>query len=962
MEGRLLLAKPTLLAGAAATVLLLATADAAADPSAGAAPSYVLNLSGGDDRLVPLGGPVTPAFGTVNPFYGNINPFFGNVQPFWGDIQPFWGPINPFYGNIQPFWGDLNPFYGNINPFWGTVQPFWGDIAPFWGNINPFWGSLQPFDATNGDQYSQLQGMLQDFYNRSETAWAARISQMTGKNFYDGFAKSIFQKYGIDLNAPSSLSGMSAEKRARFFTDWYDGLMQFSGQDQVDHWMATVNWAPSLTQDQGRGADAVIGLLDARITGDSDLVNNIEYAGGYNTTGNDHGAAVASLIFSEHDGKGVMGIAPGAHVVAYNPFDATNTASWQDVRNGVVALSQRGADVINVSLGVPGWTFHQGMADIISDPALYDKIKNVVFVTAAGNDGVKQTADINWNSWLSDDNLVIVGSVGLDETISSFSNTPGEACIKVYGSCQDKDKLKYHFLVAPGEMILVSDNHGGVTRMSGTSFAAPLVSGALTLLYDRWPWLQEKPKDSVQILFQTAKDLGAPGVDGVYGWGLLDVEASQSPLSFDNLLIFQGYNQISPSSLKSMALSPTKRGSWQASGASLYAFEYIGSTFRDFAIPLSSVLYGQNLNRNGRNERFQRHMYQRLIDWANGASFADIQSTSVQGGEIAGWSLGFTSTAPDPTSDSYDPEMPFLMGYDFHNAASGVGLHFGFGNGATALFAKPGFGFYSDYDAAEGGVNPILGFASGDDYAGVSYDLFDHTTLTFGYSRYKDNQNGTDPVTGSLTQYLPGIAAYEASALVVDVNVAATDRLTMNANYTQLNEATGLLGVQGMGALSLAGGAKTDALTFGAEYKLDGAWSLAFSATAARTRPGEFDDSGLAVSGEGITSSAFEVALYKQGVFDKTDAMRFALTQPLHIESGGLEYTSMQVIDRDTGELGPVTDKWNLSNGERQIVAEVLYATPVLEGAGEVSFTVKANLTGGDDEGVTIGSRFAVKW
>src|SRR5262249_37582571 len=153
----------------------------------------------------------------------------------------------------------------------------------------------------------------------------------------------------------------------------YDGLMEFSGQDHVDHWMATVNWAPSLTQDQGRGADAVIGLLDARITGDSDLVNNIEYAGGYNTTGNDHGAAVASLIFAEHDGKGVMGIAPGAHVVAYNPFDSTNTASWQDVRNGIVALSQRGADVINVSLGVPGWTLHQGMVDILSDPSLYNQ-------------------------------------------------------------------------------------------------------------------------------------------------------------------------------------------------------------------------------------------------------------------------------------------------------------------------------------------------------------------------------------------------------------------------------------------------------------------------------------------------------------------------------------------------------------------------------------------------------------
>jgi hypothetical protein len=101
-------------------------------------------------------------------------------------------------------------------------------------------------------------------------------------------------------------------------------------------------------------------------------------------------------------------------------------------------------------------------------------------------------------------------------------------------------------------------------------------------------------------------------------------------------------------------------------------------------------------------------------------------------------------------------------------------------------------------------------------------------------------------------------------------------------------------------------------------------------------------------------------------VFDKTDGIRFSLTQPLHIESGGLDYTSWQVVNRDTGELGPVTDKWDLSTGERPLVAEVLYATPVLDGAGELSLTAKLTLAGtndGEEEGaIAIGSRFAVKW
>ena len=64
------------------------------------------------------------------------------------------------------------------------------------------------------------------------------------------------------------------------------------------------------------------------------------------------------------------------------------------------------------------------------------------------------------------------------------------------------------FIVAPGELILVSDGKGGVTRMSGTSFSAPLVAGAIALIHDRWPWLKKYPRDVAKILLESATDLG----------------------------------------------------------------------------------------------------------------------------------------------------------------------------------------------------------------------------------------------------------------------------------------------------------------------------------------------------------------------------------------------------------------------------------------------------------------------
>ncbi len=260
---------------------------------------------------------------------------------------------------------------------------------------------------------------------------------------------------------------------------------------------------------------------------------------------NDHGAAVASLIAAAHDGQGVMGIAPNAEVHLYNPFDASGTASWTDVATGIAALYDSGAHVVNASLGVPGTVVSNEWVNILKRLAAQQPQGRPPSSSskAAGNEGVTQTQNVPWLLGLeAPNNLLVVGSVGPTGTISPFSNTPGEACFTLLGLCAEQNKLKYRFLVAPGELLLVADNNGGVTRMSGTSFAAPLVTGAISLMQDRWPWLQQHADETVQIILQSATDLGAPGVDPVYGWGELNIEASQSPLDFNNLVVYQPYS------------------------------------------------------------------------------------------------------------------------------------------------------------------------------------------------------------------------------------------------------------------------------------------------------------------------------------------------------------------------------------------------------------------------------------
>jgi subtilisin family serine protease len=225
-----------------------------------------------------------------------------------------------------------------------------------------------------------------------------------------------------------------------------------------------------------------------------------------------------------------------------------------------------------------------------------------------------------------------VGSIGPSGHISSFSNWPGQACILVNGGCQEQNKLKYRFLVAPGELILVEDNHSATTRMTGTSFAAPLVSGTVALLQTRWPWLVKYADETVQIVLQSATDLGKPGVDAAYGWGLLNVEAAMSPLDFNNIGVFTPYKfdgkavandrtqpNWTPAALKAALQDPNQLATWEQQKAFLVAYENVGMTYRDFLIPLSSQLVGKSQNLNGANRPFQSYIYQRLLDWAKNA-------------------------------------------------------------------------------------------------------------------------------------------------------------------------------------------------------------------------------------------------------------------------------------------------------------------------------------------------------
>jgi hypothetical protein len=957
-----------LLATSASTILAMA---ALAAPTATAqtspAPATVTTTTT-DAPPAPAGGPVEPVWGDIDAFWGDIDAFWGDIDAFEGDVNPFWGDIDAFWGDIDAFWGDIDAFGGGVAPLWGDIDAFWGDIdafgggvAPLWGDIDAFWGDIDAFGSDADD--SAHQGLKESFnllVERSASFWGDAVTAQTGKSFWDGFAAGVFEKHGIDLNDPATFNGFSGVDRTRFFFDWYDGLMEFSGRDHADWWMRATNWTPGLTRSAKAGAGTTIGLLDFTVTGSelTDNINSFQLAGidlvykGYNNPMLTHGEAVASLIASPHDGRGVMGLAPDAKIAAFNPFDSTGTASWDDIAKGIVTVNLQGASVVNLSLGVPGYALHPDWKALYSRFSVSALKTNTVFVHAAGNEGVTQTANIDWN-FATDPVMLVVGSVGPSAQISSFSNTPGTVCLLNKGVCTQQNLLMNRFIVAPGEWILVSDGQGGVTRRSGTSFAAPQVSGALALLQGRWSWLKQKPRETADIILMSARDLGAPGVDPVYGRGLLDITASQSPLNYGKLYQNTTNNKGVVSKTPVTLANPSQAGMlFATSGSTLIAFEDIGTTYRDFSVPLSAILQPAPVAKTTS-----------LV--TKTTSKMKTTSKTFADGQVAnpfGWDLNMTLAERPVGEYDLDSQLPFASNFSM-TSKTGVTMNFGDGLGAQALSRRTELAA-DRFDPQLGGVNPLLGLASGGAFASLDVPVLGTARLAFGATSRTAEAMYFDPVTGE-ERYLDNtLAPYKASAAHMLLTQPVSQQLSLNVGYTFLQESDGLLGIQSTNPLAFADGAKTDAATVGLTWAASDRLTFRGSATLGRTRGQSTDAQMLAVHGDGIVTSAFEAAFDVDSVFARGDRARFALVQPMHVERGGLDLTNDEVIDRETGELGSVTRFVGVGGNARRLALETSYATPVFEGQGEVSGFVRAEATtasGARGEVVNmVGGRFSV--
>ncbi|SDN86609.1 S8 family peptidase [Alkalicoccus daliensis] len=234
--------------------------------------------------------------------------------------------------------------------------------------------------------------------------------------------------------------------------------------------------APFFWEESNKGAGQVIAVIDTGCESyHPDLVEQIidgknftdDYGGDEANfeDNNGHGTHVAGTIAAAENGSGVVGVAPEAQLLILKALDGQGGGDMLNVIDAVHhAINWRGYNgervrVISMSLGGP--------QDI---PELHAAIKRAVandisVVCAAGNEG-DGNIDTDEHAYPGAYNEVIqVGAVNFQGQLTQFTNT--------------NDELD---LMAPGEHILSTYLEGGYSELSGTSMAAPHVSGALALV------------------------------------------------------------------------------------------------------------------------------------------------------------------------------------------------------------------------------------------------------------------------------------------------------------------------------------------------------------------------------------------------------------------------------------------------------------------------------------------------
>ena len=531
-----------------------------------------------------------------------------------------------------------------------------------------------------------------------------------------------------------------------------------------------------------------------------------------------------------------------------------------------------------------------------------------VYVWAAGNNGASESGydaaapfyfdgtvnSVNLEGYDWTQNWLNVVSVDDFGDISSFSNHCGvtqEWC-----------------LAAPGEINSTTDLDGAFDEANGTSFAAPNAAGALAILKGAYPHLTSD--QVLNILFETAEDIGDIGTDEIYGRGLIDLEAATNPNDGDWTIA--AARTPSGVSFASSGLN-LSAAFGDAMSKTTQSFIFVDSLNRDFTVGLDSLVTAGGVRQNA----------QQLLSDFNRSEFSN--TVNVDGK----YKVGFTLDSQDDDvnrrqiSDYGDREegengTKALMTYSLSDVDATVGYNT---NAAHALgFASVSADVDSGLYVSEAFENPYLSLADRATSVGTEYKLGNVGLKFATYNGALETQRFDFADDDDVGGYVAEANLYDAGGLSLSVQGGVTD------------ESGTFLGSESGGALGLSDdGAQTYYTGIAASYSpMDGVRLNAnynFGVTKM-----DVAENSLVDNLSDVQSSSFAVGAIVDDIYSERDSFGLTVSQPLRVDSGSGSVTLPQDIALD-GSIIFEESNISLAPEGREIDVEAFYDVKLAGGA-----------------------------
>jgi len=644
------------------------------------------------------------------------------------------------------------------------------------------------------------------------------------------------------------------------------------------------------------GIDLTHPDLDGAILGASTNIVTGQHADAQDaddTTG--HGTAVAGIIAAEKNDVGIHGVAFNSKLLAINAVDpATCTAddcsfNQADLAQAVDYARLQGARVINLSLGgaAAGSTLISAMQRAVD--------AGMTIVISAGNESLAEPSDFaamagaNW----ANNQIIIAGASNSNDEIAGFSNRAGTT-------------LQDLFVVAPGVLVTTTDTGGGFKLVSGTSFSAPHVAGAMALLLEMFPNLTAR--EVVEILLTTARDLGVPGVDMIYGQGLIDLAAALAPagpvsIAVDSSTAPAGSDSALTLNRSGLELSAAfgnalngAEGLEAAMGLDRYRRSYrldLGQrTFHARATPdLTAIM-------DGRRMEAHETVFENSPLTPDSSHRLSVRAEVRWNRTEAEWAARYMDGKG--LSDNSRPEVNARM-------ALNLGPH----TSLEAVHGSPeGLTFGRGLFLQTAGRDLVTGLTDRNTRIGLSYAPTNRMTWTTSF------------MTGSAPYSLVDDDTARMTGVQTEMAVTPADNLNLSVRLSSLQEHNAVLGSRSAGALKLGNGAQTVAGGFGLSWT-PGDLDLYMEGSVARTTVAAADNS-LIRDISGLWSSSWRAGITSQGLLTGGDRLGFEISQPLRVEGGkalihtvtGRDYVADRLLTgENTATLAPTGREIRLQGG-----------------------------------------------